>query len=90
MNAGGRKTPSPPPYLTKSKNMDSQKIVSEIRTSSFFVIAALSPSFLISLVCVLLYLVTAFPEIKEPLSNAITNLLKRAGVNVKSEDETVD
>lgn len=59
---------------------DNQSIVNQVKVSSFFVVAALSPSFLISLICVLLYLVTVFPDIKEPISNVISNLLVKAGV----------
>lgn len=63
---------------------DNQSIVNQVKVSSFFVVAALSPSFLISLICVLLYLVTVFPDIKEPISNVISNLLVKAGVKTAS------
>lgn len=59
---------------------DNKEIINEIKVSSFFVVAALSPSFLISVVCVFLYLVTAFPEVKEPVSNIIANLLVKVGI----------
>lgn len=59
---------------------ENTSIASQIKASSFFVVAALSPSFLISLLCVFLYLFTVFPELKEPASNILTNLLMRAGI----------
>jgi len=60
---------------------DKQTIAEQIKVSSFFVVAALSPSFLISLICVLLYLVTAFPEIKKPLTAFLTDLLSGLRTN---------
>lgn len=60
---------------------EKQSIADQIKISSFFVVAALSPSFLISLLCVFLYLITAFPEVKEPVQNIIANLLLKVGVN---------
>ena len=67
---------------------DKQPIIDQIKISSFFVVAALSPSFLISLLCVFLYLITAFPEIKEPVQNIIANLLLKVGVkNTEATEE---
>lgn len=66
---------------------DNQSVASQIKASSFFVVAALSPSFLISLICVLLYLFTVFPELKEPVSNILTNLLMKAGIKTSAEPE---
>ena len=66
--------------------MDSKEIVKEIKTSSLFVVAALSPNFLISVICVFIYLTTQYPEVKEPISNAITNLLGKAGINLNKEN----
>lgn len=63
-------------------------VLNQVKVSSFFVVAALSPSFLISLLCVFAYLVTQFPEIKEPVSNVISNLLARAGVKPNQQDTT--
>lgn len=65
---------------------DNQSIINQVKVSSFFVVAALSPSFLISLLCVFAYLITQFPEIKEPVSNIISNLLVRAGVKTNQQD----
>lgn len=64
---------------------DRQSVTNQIKASSFFVVAALSPSFLISLICVLLYLFTVFPELKEPVSNILANLLLRAGIKTSTE-----
>ena len=64
---------------------DKQSVTNQIKASSFFVVAALSPSFLISLICVLLYLFTVFPELKEPVSNILANLLLRAGIKTSTE-----
>ena len=61
-------------------------VLNQVKVSSFFVVAALSPSFLISLLCVFAYLITQFPEIKEPVSNVISNLLARAGVKPNQQD----
>lgn len=69
-------------------NDDTQSIIKQVQTSSFFVVAALSPSFLISLLCVFAYLITQFPEIKEPVSNAISNLLDKAGVKTSANTDT--
>lgn len=66
--------------------MDSKEIVKEIKTSSLFVVAALSPNFLISVICVFIYLTTQYPEVKEPISNVITNLLSKAGINLNKEN----
>ncbi len=68
--------------------MAEQNTSNEIKQASFFIVAALSPSFLISLICVLLYLFTAFPELKEPVSHLITSLLMKAGV--KSSEPTAN
>lgn len=51
--------------------------INEIKRSSFFIVGALSPSFLISFICVLLYLFSLFPELKEPVSEYISSLLQR-------------
>lgn len=59
------------------ENQDTKTIAEQIKISSFFVVAALSPSFLISLACVILYLFSAFPEVKEPVSNYLKNLFSR-------------
>lgn len=59
---------------------DKSSVTNQIKASSFFVVAALSPSFFISLVCVFLYLFTVFPELKEPVSNILANLLLKAGI----------
>jgi hypothetical protein len=69
------------------KNEDNQSIAEQIKISSFFVVAALSPSFLISLLCVFLYLVTAFPEVKEPIQNIISNLLLKMGASSSKEEQ---
>lgn len=66
--------------------MDSKEIVKEIKTSSLFVVAALSPNFLVSVICVFIYLTTQYPEVKEPISNIITNLLNKAGINLNKEN----
>ena len=66
---------------------ENQSVINQVKASSFFVVAALSPSFLISLFCVFLYLVTVFPEIKEPVSNVISNLLARAGIKPDPSDK---
>lgn len=63
-----------------------QTLSDQIKTSSFFVVAALSPNFLISLICVFLYLITAFPELKEPVSNVLTNLLLKAGIKTSQPE----
>lgn len=67
---------------------NNQSVTNQIKASSFFVVAALSPSFLISLICVFLYLFTIFPELKEPVSNVIANLLARAGIKSESSTDT--
>lgn len=69
---------------------ENKEIINEIKVSSFFVVAALSPSFLISVICVFLYLVTAFPEIKEPVSNIIANLLRKAGITKENTENELD
>lgn len=69
-------------------NPDEQSVANQIKASSFFVVAALSPSFLISLICVFLYLFVVFPELKEPVSNILANLLLKAGVKTSPENQT--
>lgn len=64
---------------------NNQSVANQIKASSFFVVAALSPSFLISLICVFLYLFTIFPELKEPVSNVLTNLLLKAGIRTSTD-----
>lgn len=61
-------------------NENNQSVTDQVKMSSFFVVAALSPNFLISLICAFLYLITAFPELKEPVSNVIASLLLKVGV----------
>lgn len=57
--------------------MNSDDITKTIKTSSLFVVAALSPSTIVSLVCIGLYALEVLPEIKAPVSNLITGLLSR-------------
>jgi hypothetical protein len=64
---------------------NTKEIVKQVQSSSLFVVAALSPSFLISIICVFIYLTTQFPEIKEPISNVIASLLSKAGINVNKD-----
>lgn len=66
---------------------DNQSVANQIKASSFFVVAALSPSFLISLICVFLYLFTVFPELKEPVSNVLSNLLLKAGIKTSPDSQ---
>jgi hypothetical protein len=66
---------------------DRQSVTNQIKASSFFVVAALSPSFLISLICVFLYLFTVFPELKEPVSNILANLLLKAGIKSSPNEQ---
>lgn len=66
-------------------NQPENSLVKEIKSSSLFIVAALSPNFLISVICVFLYLANTFPEIKEPVSNAIANLLRKAGISSFTE-----
>lgn len=56
-------------------------VVKEIKRSSFFIVGALCPSFLISFICVLLYLFSLFPELREPVSEYISSLLQRVKQN---------
>lgn len=65
---------------------NTKEIIKQVQSSSLFVVAALSPSFLISVICVFIYLTTQFPEIKEPISNIIVNLLTKAGIKVTEKD----
>ena len=64
---------------------DKQFITEQIKASSFFVVAALSPSFLISLICVALYLFTVFPDLKGQASEIVSSFLSKTK---KSEDST--
>lgn len=72
---------------SENQTVSQETILKEIKQSSFFIVAALSPSFLISVVSVFFYLTIAYPEIKEPVSNAISNLLKKAGVNKETSEK---
>ena len=63
-------------------------VIDQVKISSYFVVAALSPSFLVSLICVFLYLIAAFPEVKEPITDIITNLLAKAGVKTPTVNKT--
>jgi hypothetical protein len=67
---------------------EKQSVANQIKASSFFVVASLSPSFLISLICVFLYLFTVFPELKEPVSSILASLLLKAGIKTSSEVNT--
>lgn len=69
---------------------DKTSVTNQIKASSFFVVAALSPSFLISLICVFLYLFTVFPELKEPVSNVLANLLLKAGIKTQIDTESTE
>lgn len=69
---------------------DKTSVTNQIKASSFFVVAALSPSFLISLICVFLYLFTVFPELKEPVSNVLANLLLKAGIKSQIDTESTE
>jgi len=71
-------------------NEDKSSITNQIKISSLFIVAALSPSFLISLLCILAYLVTQFPEVKEPLRGLVVNFLRKAGAKVTPAPEEKD
>jgi hypothetical protein len=60
--------------------MDSPKLDQtsvEVRNAALFIVAALSPSFLISSLAVLVYLTNSYPAIGAVVNKAIENLVGR-------------
>jgi hypothetical protein len=59
----------------ESPQLDKTSI--EVRNAALFVVAALSPSFLISSLAVLVYLTNSYPAIGSVVNKAIENLVGR-------------
>lgn len=60
----------------------------DLKLTAYFIIAALSPNYLVSLFCVFLYIFTLFPELKGPFSKFVSGLFSsvKAKANGTEDD----
>lgn len=59
----------------------------DIKSAAYFVVAILSPSTLISFLCLLFYLFTVFPELKAPFINSVTKLFSSVKAKANSTED---
>jgi hypothetical protein len=59
----------------KNQDQDQDQVSVEVRNAALFVVAALSPSFLVSVIAILLYLTTSYPSLRQVVDSYLSKYL---------------
>lgn len=61
------------------------KVSVEVRNAALFIVAALSPSFLVSVIAVLVYLTTSYPSLRKVVDSYLEVAVKRFNKNTEEQ-----